>query len=582
MLSEYTLQQMPLSLSEVRKKVATLMQRCSLDMPQLDYYVGVFTSDGRLVGGAGLHRNVIKGVAVEAEARSDGLTSSLISYLLTEARSRGYENVMVFTKPENRKIFEALSFCHVAETDEAVLLESNPNSLRHFKASLRGAVSQTDEKGSVGVAVMNYNPLTRGHEYLIKQAAKKVDTMVVVLVSEDVSEFTLAERRAMLQQCVAAYENVRIVESGCYAISAATFPSYFLKEPSSAAQVQMRLDLDLFCRHIAPSLQASVRFVGSEKSDELTAQYNIMMRQVLQQAGVKVVEIPRLTLDGQAVSASAVRKFLTDGTVARAFSLVPPCTLPHLIAHAAKWALQAELDLTPKPGLVDQHDNGAHSDMDYRLMKRSIDALFPAFSELACCAYSGTLLSTEKLREMGLKAEHAMFEATHGVNTHRGALFSLGLAVVGSSHLLFCEHKVSEKSLSEVIGRLTRAIEAPRDTHGANVVKKHAVGGALYNAQTGYRMLFDHWLPAYRTHHSPLRLLLEIISELDDTNVWHRCGKDIALKTRAEAKELLHLPNEQLEEALARLNQQWTSARVSPGGAADMLALTLFIDSLTL
>ena len=143
-----------------------------------------------------------------------------------------------------------------------------------------------------------------------------------------------------------------VLEGSAYAISAATFPTYFLKDLSEASETQMRLDLDLFGRWIAPALNATVRFVGSEPSDPLTNRYNRLMLEVLP---LDVVEIPRLN----AVSASAVRASLAQGRLSAASALCPASSRPYLVAALADRALRMELDTPCKPGLVGPDGNGA-------------------------------------------------------------------------------------------------------------------------------------------------------------------------------------------------------------------------------
>ena len=129
----------------------------------------------------------------------------------------------------------------------------------------------------------------------------------------------------------------------------------------SRTSTHITLDLDLFARHIAPALGVKTRFVGSEPIDELTARYNELMQEQLPQHGIEVKTVERLTEGGQAVSASRVRQALADGSLNQASALVPATTVPYLIAHLATDALRVELNTTPKPGLVDRNDNGAHT-----------------------------------------------------------------------------------------------------------------------------------------------------------------------------------------------------------------------------
>ncbi|MGM9729364.1 MAG: GNAT family N-acetyltransferase [Prevotella sp.] len=468
-----------------------------------------------------------------------------------------------------------------------------------------------------GCIVMNCNPFTLGHRYLIEQAAKQVERLYVMVVREDCSLFAYTERKAMVEQGVADIENVSVIDGSDYAISRATFPTYFLKRLDDAADTQMLLDLDLFRRHIAPALGATVRFVGTEPTDQLTRRYNQLMHEALKD----VREINRLEKDGNAVSASRVRKAMEEGDMNTIRQLVPPTTLPYIIAHLATQALQAELDTTPKPGLVDKDNNGAHRDMDYALMQLSINTLHPYFVRLAFLGFADTLPSHTVIRDAGIEAEKAMLEATNGVNTHKGALFSMGLAVVAAAYeekKAAANKEVREKereeeylsSLQLTIKALAASFPDTSDTHGSKAKQLSngttTIKGALDNAREGYEKLFAEWLPFYnerrKSHdaHALHKTLLRIMCDLDDTNVIYRTNVATAEEVKQEARALLASFEEAyaaedkekcasaIEEkcasaellALKDMDRRYTERNISPGGAADILSLTVFIGSI--
>ena len=468
-----------------------------------------------------------------------------------------------------------------------------------------------------GCIVMNCNPFTLGHRYLIEQAAKQVERLYVMVVKEDCSLFAYTERKAMGEQAVADIENVSVIDGSDYAISRATFPTYFLKRLDDAADTQMLLDLDLFRRHIAPALGATVRFVGTEPTDQLTRRYNQLMHEALKD----VREINRLEKDGNAVSASRVRKAMEEGDMNTIRQLVPPTTLPYIIAHLATQALQAELDTTPKPGLVDKDNNGAHRDMDYALMQLSINTLHPYFVRLAFLGFADTLPSHTVIRDAGIEAEKAMLEATNGVNTHKGALFSMGLAVVAAAYeekKAAANKEVRGKereeeylsSLQLTIKALAASFPDTSGTHGSKAKQLSngttTIKGALDNAREGYEKLFAEWLPFYnerrKSHdaHALHKTLLRIMCDLDDTNVIYRTNVATAEEVKQEARALLASFEEAyaaedkekcasaIEEkcasaellALKDMDRRYTERNISPGGAADMLSLTVFIGSI--
>ena len=627
-----------------RQRIEAFLKRNALRFDDMHYYAAVTDDDGEMIAGGGLKGNVIKCVAVDDAHKGEAIANTLISHLIAHANEEGHSNVMLFTKPKNRQLFESLSFRLLAEAPEAVLMETGIGGLNNMVEQLKKIKEESEkykeynkeckedskkckedskeckeeEKTDLntstpqhlntsylntttpqhlntsylntstpqhlnttpprrGVVVMNCTPFTLGHRYLIEQAAKQVERLFVMVVREDCSLFAYAERKAMVEQGVAHLENVTVIDGSEYAISQATFPTYFLKRLDDAADTQMLLDLDLFRRHIAPALGATVRFVGTEPTDRLTRRYNQLMHEVL----ADVREIVRLEKKGNAVSASRVRKAMEQGDMSTIRQLVPPTTLPYIIAHLATQALQAELDTTPKPGLVDKDNNGAHRDMDYALMQRSIDTLHPYFVKLALLGCTDALPTHTSIRDIGIEAEKAMLSATNGVNTHKGALFSMGLAVVAAAH------EENTDSLQTTIKALAASFPDTNGTHGskAKLLSKGttAIKGALDNAREGYEMLFAEWLPFYierRKEHDAYTLhktLLRIMCDLDDTNVIYRTDLATAEEVKQEARALL---DNFAEAALKDMDRRYTARNISPGGAADMLSLTAFIGSI--
>lgn len=629
-----------------RQRIEAFLKRNGLRFDDMHYYAAITDDDGEMIAGGGLKGNVIKCVAVDDAHKGEAIANTLISHLIAHANEEGHSNVMLFTKPKNRQLFESLSFRLLAEAPEAVLMETGIGGINNMVEQLKkikeeGEVCKEnnqeckkEEKTNLnittpqhlnpstpqplttttplrGVVVMNCNPFTLGHRYLIEQAAKQVERLFVMVVREDCSLFAYTERKAMVEQGVAHLKNVTVIDGSEYAISQATFPTYFLKRLDDAAYTQMLLDLDLFRRHIAPALGATIRFVGTEPTDQLTRRYNQLMHEVL----ADVRETARLEKEGNAVSASRVRKAMEQGDMSTIRQLVPPTTLPYIIAHLATQALQAELDTTPKPGLVDKANNGAHRDMDYALMQRSINTLHPYFVKLAQLGSTDALPSHTAIRDAGIEAEKAMLSATNGVNTHKGALFSMGLAVVAAAHeerktaaneeQILKERNRGEDvlvSLQTTIKALAASFPDTSGTHGskAKLLSKGTttIKGALDNAREGYEMLFAEWLPFYierrKEHdaHTLHKTLLRIMCDLDDTNVIYRTDLATAEEVKQEARALLdsfskaHTAEDKEKRiaaellALKDMDKRYTARNISPGGAADMLSLTIFIGSI--
>ena len=593
----------PLSLNSVRRRVEAFLAANGLRLAPLDCYVVVTRDEdgNEILAGGGLDGNVIKCVAVSESARSEGLMNILVSRLIVIAREEGRDSVKAFTKPENEGIFKSLGFGLLASAPKAILMENGRGGLPEYRKYLESLA----RPGRNGAIVMNANPFTKGHRYLVEQAASQVDNLYVIVVKEDRSRFPYVERKAMIEAGCAGLDNVVVCEGSDYAISAATFPTYFLKKLDDATDTQIALDLDLFVNHIAKPLGVTVRFAGSEPEDALTRRYNELMAEILPGTSVAVVrrdhqpdselvkgsalrqarrpidfvEIPRLEQKGKPLSATSLRRALDKGNLKEAMEYIPKSTVPYLVADLAERALRLELDTTPKPGLVDRQDNGAHKDMDYALMSKSISALRPYLTRLAL--ESAKDIDPVKIKEIGIEAEKAMLKATGGVNTHKGALFCIGLSVAAASNLASATGSVQAYSFKELVSRAASEIPSARGTHGAEAKRSFKAVGALENARAAYPELFTDWLPYYLSlEGDPFRChktLLHIMTTLDDTNILHRRGAEGLAHAEAEAARLLE---DFSESGLSSLNKDFIRENISPGGSADMLPLTIFIESI--
>lgn len=613
-----------------RQRIEAFLKRNGLRIDDMNYYAAVLDDDGEMIAGGGLKDDVIKCVAVDDAHKGEAIANTLVSHLISHANQEGYGCIKLFTKPKNRQLFESLSFRLLAEAPEAILMETGIGGISNTVEALKKIKEKSEKykeynkeckkdskkcKENIpylnttppqlltttpprgGVVVMNCNPFTLGHRYLIEQAAKQVERLYVMVVREDCSLFAYTERKAMVEQGVADIENVSVIDGSDYAISRATFPTYFLKRLDDAADTQMLLDLDLFRRHIAPALGATVRFVGTEPTDQLTRRYNQLMHEALKD----VRETDRLEKDGYAVSASRVRKAMEEGDMNTIRQLVPPTTLPYIIAHLATRALHAELDTTPKPGLVDKDNSGAHRDMDHALMSRSIRAIHPYFVRLALLGFAADMPSHDDIVKTGIEAERAMFEATNGINTYKGALFSMGLAVVAAAGKAWQGYSITPQALSAAISKLAFAFPDTKGTHGSKAKQTAAsetatFKGALDNAREGYPMLFNDWLPFYANlskngePHALHLTLLRIMCDLDDTNIVYRTSLAMMKQVKEESRSVLSRWSEathgtpqadggtNLDTILGDMNRSFVQRNISPGGSADMLSLVVFIN----
>lgn len=579
MNADYEIREIPMGYAPARERVEAFLAGRGLRLDKVDYYEAVYAhGEDEILAAGGLLKDTIRCIAVKEGLADEHLANSLVSHLMVIVQRRGYPTVKVFTRPGSKEVFRSLAFEVIAETESVLFMENSRVPLRNYLSGLE----RMRKPGQSGVIVMNCNPFTLGHRYLVEQASRQVDNLFVIPLLEEGFGFTYGERCEMIRLGTSDLSNVCVCEGSAYAISRATFPTYFLKQLDLAATHQMELDLQVFWRYVAPSLGATVRFVGSEPLDPLTCRYNELMMRVLPLHGIEVRQVGRLRKDGEVVSASHVRALIEANKMHAAMELVPPATRPFVLARFAVDALLRELDTTPKPGLVDKDNNGAHADMNYALMWRSIQALRPYFVRLAKLG-----METERppmaddVRRIGIEAERAMLENTGGVNTHRGALFSLGITVVAAAWLYGNKGVVTAEDLRKLISDIASGFEPARGTHGSEVVSKANVKGARENAVGGYAELFSTWMPLYRNlrddRYRPHKTLLKIMSMLEDTNVYHRTDADTAATVRHTADMLLGRFS---ISALMEADAEFIRHNISPGGCADMLSLTMLVNAI--
>jgi len=572
MNAAFEIRNIPLTSRRRMQPAEALLQSQGLQLDSLDELYGIYDTEDTLHGVGGFAGTVLKCLALSDALQGTDIGASIVSHLCSRiAALHPGMPIQIFTKPIYKPLFSSLGFNVIGQAPYAVMLENQPAAFRSYLDLLH----RNSCDGSA-VIVMNANPCTLGHLHLVQTAAKRFPHLFVMLVDDaNSSQFSYMERYTALFEAIIHLSNVSVLPASRYAVSAATFPSYFLKQDNDPALQQIKLDLNIFTHHIAPALKAVARVVGTEPSDPLTARYNAVMKETLPGCGIQVMEIERLQIDGCPVSASAVREAVKQGRYATAFRLTPPSTAALLMSKGAETALMQELQLTPKPGLVDTADSGAHKDMDFNLMLRSIQAISPFFCRMAKAPDAHTL------QRIGIECEQAMMKATGGVNTHRGAIFAIGLTINAALRTLQRNGCIQAPALQKEIQNTAAQISPISNEKGAQAIRKYGIKGALANALEGYSLVFGPLLSALKQGASPLRVLLLSMSQLEDSNIYHRGGPEAAFYLRTRASELLTEPDdEKLSLKCATLNSELIRRNLSPGGSADMLSLTIFINNL--
>jgi triphosphoribosyl-dephospho-CoA synthase len=264
------------------------------------------------------------------------------------------------------------------------------------------------------------------------------------------------------------------------------------------------------------------------------------------------------------------------------------------IARLAVRSLHAELVLYPKPGLVSLHDNGAHRDMNAGTFVRSLFALRHYFAAIAVAGMRGA--SMPELRQLGVAAEARMMAATRGVNTHRGAIFALGLISAAAGRVWAERGPWSDAALRDMLARSWRrgllavpALSAP--SHGQQVAARYGAAGARGEAIRGFPAVFEVALPALRDalargadgERARLHAFFALLAAVDDTNVLYRGGRAALDQMQQGAAQFLAAGSVFADDWLQRaetLHRRCSRQRLSPGGCADLLAAAWFVHQL--
>lgn len=301
----------------------------------MDYTVGIFDDNERLVATGSRSGSILRNIAVDENLQGEGLTAQLIGHLIKQASECGVYHYFIFTQPRKSVMFEGLGFKQIASAPPyAAILESGNYSIEKWVEQI---AQQADAKLPANTPraaiVVNCNPFTLGHKALIKHAASNMPTIVFV-VEEDLSFFPFSVRFNLVQQGLADLPNVLVVPGGKYIISSATFPSYFTKR-EDLASAQTKLDAMIFATKIAPKLGVVKRYLGEEPLSPVTEIYNQSLNAVLPLNGMQVEIIPRVEAAGDVISASRVRQLLAEDRIEELKDLLPPTTYQFLQSEAA-------------------------------------------------------------------------------------------------------------------------------------------------------------------------------------------------------------------------------------------------------
>lgn len=331
----------------------------------LDYTCGMYDDEMNIIATGSCFGNTLRCLAVSSEHQGEGLMNQIISHLIEVQFERGNTHLFLYTKCSSAKFFGDLGFYEIARIDGQIVFMENrrtgfKNYLKKLKessalqlqtltkdTSANTATLQSDNAlpdtstadRKIAALVMNANPFTLGHQYLVEKAARENDLLHLFIVSEDASLVPFKVRKQLVMEGTAHLDNICYHDSGPYIISNATFPSYFQKDENAVIESHAMLDLTIFTE-IAQTLGINRRYVGEEPTSLVTGIYNNIMSEKLPENGIECIIVPRKTDGKKAISASTVRQAIKDNDVDTLKKLVPESTLRYFESKEAKEVIE--------------------------------------------------------------------------------------------------------------------------------------------------------------------------------------------------------------------------------------------------
>ena len=320
----------PETQSAERRDIYALLAKCGLDYEAGVEAFVVFRRGRQLVACVGLEKNVVKCTAIDPDLRGESLGLKLLTEVINLAHERGHNHLFLYTRPDSVEFFQSCGFYTIAEVPKrVVLMENTPIGIRAYCDELK---TLRRPGAKIGAIVMNANPFTRGHRFLVERALQDCDWLHVFVVAEDVSYFPFRDRFELVRAGIADLPRLTLHPGSEYMVSRATFSAYFLKEKNLVGDCFTAIDLLLFRNWIAPALGITHRFVGTEPFCPTTHKYNNDMRywlsaDVSPAPVIGFVEIDRTEFASVPISASEVRRLIAQKDFTQIRNLVPTTTL---------------------------------------------------------------------------------------------------------------------------------------------------------------------------------------------------------------------------------------------------------------
>lgn len=348
-MSDYSISQIYPSDSRANAQVDELLQAEGIRRDaNLDYTCGMYDDEMNIIATGSCFGNTLRCMAVSSAHQGEGLMNQIVTHLISVQFERYNTHLFLYTKCNSAKFFGDLGFYEIARIDGQIVFMENRRTgftdyIKRLEKETANSPVMQDLLAQHGnnitdlrcaSLVMNANPFTLGHQYLVEKAAAENDILHLFIVSEDKSLVPFSVRKELVMKGTKHLKNIIYHESGPYIISSATFPSYFQKDATAVMESHANLDLTIFTQ-IAKALQISRRYVGEEPNSQVTGIYNDIMAQKLPENGVECIIVPRKEADGDVISASTVRTALKRGNIDLLKTLVPETTLHYFQSEEA-------------------------------------------------------------------------------------------------------------------------------------------------------------------------------------------------------------------------------------------------------
>lgn len=316
-----------------REKVEFFLATFGLSLDDDVEHTIIARIDDRIIGTCSHAGKVIKCFAVSKDYQNVGISERLLTEITNDMFDKGIQDSFIFTRPENKVLFEGFGFKEIHTADNIALLESGSRDIKGYIARMfKNSNLDNNEKAAL---VVNCNPFTRGHRYLIQKASEENDQVIVFVVEEDLSLFPFSVRIKLIREGLKDLENVTVLPGGEYIISSGTFPTYFLREDEEKDKAYQSLDAGIFGRYIASVFNIRRRYLGTEPYSKTTDEYNKAMIDILPKYGVDIVLVERLEIDTKIVSASTVRQLVREDRWSEIKAMVPDSTYNYLLSDEA-------------------------------------------------------------------------------------------------------------------------------------------------------------------------------------------------------------------------------------------------------